>query len=89
MIWQGSALALIGAVFLLDGLALAIFRSAVSRQHRRWTEMLRRRLSLMGIRPRHSLGEATSPGAWLTIGILAALMGAGFLFAGLNLLLRH
>jgi|GEM_PF-4925786 len=89
MTWQGSALALIGAVFLLDGLALAIFRSAVSKQHRRWMEMFRRRLSLTGIRPKRSLEEATSPGAWLTIGILAALMGAGFLFAGLNLLLRH
>lgn len=51
-------------------------------------EMFLRRLGAMGIRPRRSIEDATSPGTWLTIGVLWALVGAAFLFAGLNLLLR-
>lgn len=51
-------------------------------------EMFLRRLGAMGLRPRHSIEDAMSPGTWLTVGVLSALVGAVVLFAGLNLLLR-
>lgn len=51
-------------------------------------EMFLRRLGPMGIRPRQPIEDATSPGTWLTVGVLSALLGAAFLVVGLNLLLR-
>ena len=82
MFLQGAVLALFGILFLLMGLAVAFFRSAVSKGHRKW-------MSMMGGRPGRPAEEAMSQGTWLTIGVLAALMGAGLLLVGLNLLLRH
>lgn len=84
----GAGLAIVGALVLLMGSGVAVFRVPVSRRHRRWMEMFLRRLGAMGIRPRQPIEDATSPGAWLTVGVLSALLGAAFLVAGLNLLFR-
>jgi hypothetical protein len=79
---QGAVLALFGMLFLLMGLAVAFLGSAVSKGHRKW-------MSMMGGWLGRPSDEAMAPGTWLTIGVLTALMGAGLLFVGLNLLLRH
>lgn len=82
MVLQGSALTLFGGLFLLIGLAIAVFRTAVSKGHREWMNMF------AGRRGREA-AEAVTQGTWLAIGVMFGLLGAGLLFAGLNLLLRH
>lgn len=82
VVLQGSALTLFGLLFLIFGLALAFFRASVSKGHRQWMGMT------LGRHGREA-AEAVTKRTWLAIGTLTAIMGAGLLFAGLNLLLRH
>lgn len=82
MVLQGLGFTLLGALFLLLGLAIAVFRAAVSKGHRQWMDMF------AGRRGREA-AEAITEGTWLAIGVLFGLLGIGLLFAGLNLLLRH
>jgi hypothetical protein len=79
---QGAVLALFGVLFLLSGTGLAVFRLTVSRGHRRGMEMV------AGRRCREAADAMTS-GTWLSVGVISGLPGAGLLFAGLNLRVRH
>jgi hypothetical protein len=82
MVLQGLGFTVFGGLFLLIGLGAALFRAAISKEHRAWMEMF------VGRRGRLPT-EAMSAGTWLSIGVIFGLLGVGLLFVGLNLLLRH
>jgi hypothetical protein len=79
---QGLVLAFLGVLFLLGGLALSIFREAISKGHREW-------MGIFAGRRGREAAEAVTPGTWLAVGVLFGLLGLGLLFAGLNLFLRQ
>jgi hypothetical protein len=79
---QGLALAFFGVLFLLGGLALSVFREAISKGHREW-------MGIFAGRRGREAAEAVTPGTWLAIGVLCGLLGLGLFFVGLNLLLRQ
>jgi hypothetical protein len=78
---QGLALASLGMLFLLGGLALSVFRT-ISKGQREWMGIF------AGQRGRVA-AEAVTPGTWSAVGVLFGLLGLGLLFAGLNLFLRQ
>ncbi|KRE82718.1 hypothetical protein ASG86_10410 [Arthrobacter sp. Soil764] len=82
MYLPGAVLALFGALFMIMGIGVAAFRLPISRGHQRWMEMF------AGRRGRDA-ADAMTPGTWLSIGVINALIGAGLMFAGFNLMLRH